>query len=150
MNRKLLANDVFFADVAEQISSGMKVRIRAKGNSMQPFIRHEKDEIVLRPVRQPVKKGMVVLARTNDEKYVVHRVKKVAHDDILLRGDGNIFSREICSTGNILAEVEAVVRGKKNIRKGSFQWNLYRYLWPSSPFWRRVLLAFYRKMLRKD
>lgn len=147
MNILLLDNEVFFVDVASQISAGKKVRIRAKGKSMMPFIRTGKDEIILqKPLPESIMKGKLLLAKLNDGRYVMHRVERIDNDTIILRGDGNLSAREICTPSEILAEAVAVVRNGKIVSEGSLKWNLYRYLWPRNAFARRVLLAIYRRI----
>ena len=87
-------------------------------------------------------KGSIVLARLQKNIWW--------HTGLLLQtatpgtsGDGNIAARETVKPKDVVAEVIAVVRGRKMIRKGSLCWNKYRYLWPSNPLLRRVLLKLF-------
>ncbi len=47
METRIIQNNLFFQEIASRITDGERVRIRAKGNSMLPFIRDNKDEVVL-------------------------------------------------------------------------------------------------------
>lgn len=141
-----LPNDIFFDDITRQIQNGRSVRIKAKGNSMLPFIRNGKDEIVLAPLPHPPKKGMVALAVLADGRHIVHRIEKTENGNVTLRGDGNTTLREYCNTESIIAMVSVVIRNKKQIRHGSRRWNFYRFMWPANPFARRVLLAIIRRV----
>lgn len=148
MNTLHLPNNLFFEHIAQELANGEKVLIQAKGNSMQPFIRDKKDKIVLAAIDKPLKRGMIVLAKTDDGRFVIHRIERIDIDRITLRGDGNVYARETCSPENVRAIITTVFRGKRKIDFGSLYWNLYRYLCPSNPFLRRVELAIYRRLKR--
>ena len=126
------------------------MRMRAKGNSMLPFIRDSKDEVVLeKPNKQSFQKGRLLLVQLADKRYVLHRVEKIENNTIILRGDGNLSILESCTVDDVIAEVIAVMRGGKEIKVGSFKWKLYGYLWPQNAFLRRVGLGVYRRLRRK-
>ena len=140
-----LSNDAFFQSAVAFINEGKQVQIPAKGNSMLPFIREGKDVIILKKLnKHSIKKGNIVLALQKNERYVVHRIEKVDGDNVTLRGDGNIYAREKCTSQDILAEITAIKRGDKTINKKSIFWFCGKRLWPSSPFMRRVLLKIHR------
>ena len=126
------------------------MRMRAKGNSMLPFIRDGKDEVVLeKPNKQSFQKGRLLLVQLADKRYVLHRVEKIENNTIILRGDGNLSILETCTVDDVIAEAIAVMRGGKEIEVGSFKRKLYRYLWPGNHFLRRVGLGVYRRVRRK-
>ena len=146
METKTIQNKFFFQEVVNRIAEGERVRIRAKGNSMLPFIRDIKDEIVLeKPNKQSFQKGRLLLVRLTSERDVLHRVRKLEENHILLHGDGNLYTFETCTTKDVMAEATTVIRNGEEIRRGSFRWNLYRYLWPRNLFLRRVCLAIIRR-----
>ena len=139
---------MFFLEIAERIAEGERVRIRAKGNSMLPFIRDAKDEIILeKPNKQSFQKGRLLLVKLSEERYLLHRVKKIDNTYILLHGDGNLATLETCTHDDVVAEATTVLRNGKTIKIGSLQWNLYRYLWPRNLFLRRVGLGIYRRVV---
>ena len=149
MDKLIISNDVFFANVLEEINAGRAVRIPPKGNSMLPFIRPETDIIELKPLTErSIEPGNIVLAKTAEDKYIVHRIEKIEKSNVTLRGDGNIWIREICDKNNIFAEVTAVYKKGKKITKGSFKWNLAKKYWFNSPLLRRFYLGIERRMNR--
>lgn len=148
METKTIPNTLFFTEVANRIAAGESVRIRAKGNSMLPFIRDAKDDIVLeKPNEQSFQKGSLLLVQLKDQRYIMHRVKKIDNTRILLHGDGNLSTFEMCTPQDVIAQVTTVIKNSKEIKAGSFQWNLYRYLWPKNLFLRRVFLSLYRRVM---
>lgn len=147
MKPRIIQNSLFFREVASRIAEGERVRIRAKGNSMLPFIRDRRDTIVLeKPNEQSFQKGCLLLVQLKDKRYVLHRVKKIDTTRILLHGDGNLSTFETCTPQDVVAEATAVIRNGKKIRKGSFRWNMYRYMWPKNLLLRRVFLGVYRRI----
>ena len=149
METRVIQNNLFFEEIANRIANGQLVRIRAKGNSMLPFIRDGKDEVVLKkPTKQSFQKGRLLLVQLENELYLLHRVKKIDNTHIILQGDGNLSILETCSVADVIAEVTTVIRNGKEIKRGSFKWNMYRYLWPENRFLRRVALGVYRRVSR--
>lgn len=146
METRVIQNSVFFQEITSRIAEGERVRMRAKGNSMLPFIRDSKDEVVLeKPNKRSFQKGRLLLVQLSDKRYVLHRVEKIENNAVLLRGDGNLSILESCTVDDVIAEVIAVMRGGKEIKVGSVKWNLYRYLWPRGYLLRRIALGIYRR-----
>ncbi|MFA6770166.1 MAG: S24/S26 family peptidase [Bacteroidales bacterium] len=148
METRVIQNNLFFQEVASRIAGGERVRIRAKGNSMLPFIRDGKEQIILeKPDEESFQKGRLLLALLPERGYLLHRVKKIDEGNVLLQGDGNLSITETCTSKDVIAEATVVIRNGKEIIKESFRWNLYRYLWPQNYFLRRVSLGVYRRII---
>lgn len=114
---------------------------------MRPFIRPFSDEIELTELNEySLAKGNIVLAKTSENKFIVHRIEKVSDNVIILRGDGNLSAREVCGIKNVFAEVTAVYKKRKKISKGSFQWNLAKTCWFRTPLLRRIYLGIDRRI----
>lgn len=146
MNSLVVPNDVFFAHILDEIDSGNAVKIPARGRSMLPLIRPSVDEIELKPLTaQSISKGNIVLAKTEENKYIVHRIEKIEQNSVTLRGDGNWQVREMCKKNNIFAEVTSIYRKNKRIDKNSFWWNLAKNCWFSNRWLRRVFLKIHRE-----
>lgn len=146
MQTKVIDNDIFFSEVTISINEGERVRIRAKGNSMLPLIRNGKDDIILNKTNnQTFQNGRLILVKLIDERYVIHRIKNISNNDILLHGDGNLSLFETCTREDVIAEATEVIRNGRQIKVGSWRWNIYRHLWPSNLFLRRIYLAIYRR-----
>ena len=66
----------FFIEVSQMLQSGNSVTLRAKGNSMLPFIMEERDTVVLQKA-EAFAVGSVVLACLPGNRYVLHRVYRM-------------------------------------------------------------------------
>ena len=139
-----------FDDVLSRIAEGYRVDIIAKGRSMLPFIRSQRDAITLSPLtEESIQPGRIVLARIS-RGYAIHRIETIYPGGrIILRGDGNPYQREACIPRQILAEATCVRRGRHLITQGSCLWWCAEHLWPSMPFLRRALLFVYRRTLQR-
>ena len=129
-------------EVGRLIQEGKTVVLPVRGNSMRPFIQNGNDCVELHPLPPVLRKGDVVLARTNKGYYVLHRVTAISPDLLTLEGDGNIGLRETCRPSDVLARAEWVIDAHKERhslldRRARIKWRMWYMLRPL----RRVLLA---------
>jgi len=68
------------------LERGQSVRLTANGSSMLPFI-HDGETVELVPPRSSLMRGDIVLAQSEEDKYVLHRVVRIEGDGVYLRGD---------------------------------------------------------------
>lgn len=109
---RTIENKTLLGEIRILLSQGKKVKLRAKGNSMRPFIHGNEDILILAPT-VTLHKGDVVLARIGGERYVVHRIVGLKDDKVTLMGDGNLFKTENCYKSDIYGTVECVIREGK-------------------------------------
>lgn len=103
-DKMTLPNDMLLADVVSLLSSGHTVTLRAKGDSMFPFIVGGRDCVVLQRSRS-VRVDDIVLARLPGRGYVLHRVYGTAADTFVLMGDGNVCGTELCRAEDVCGTV---------------------------------------------
>ena len=139
---------LILSEAIRLVGEGVEVIFPVNGRSMRPFIEGGRDSVLLvKPV--DVKPMDVVLAKTEDNRYVVHRVLEIAGDRVTLMGDGNLQGREICECKNIYAKVTHVVtpNGKRHALYTPFI-QFVQKLWVSLLPLRRYLLKLYRVYIR--
>ena len=124
--------------------------ITAVGCSMEPFFESFRDQLKLEKCE---KAGVddLVLALTEDGRFVAHRVIAADDEKFTMRGDGNVYGTEQARHKNIIGRITAYrKKGKKNFKNlYSWKWRLYSQMWPGSPRARRILLAFHRHVYLK-
>ena len=134
-----LNNAQFFEEVDRMLQDGHSVTMRAKGNSMFPFIRSERDSVVLQR-KQKIAVGSIVLARLQNGTYVLHRVYRLEKEAVVLMGDGNLYATERCHRNEVVGVVTQIIRDGRQVdctsRNELFKARVWRKLLPV----RRVLL----------
>ena len=122
------------------------ITIVVRGYSMRPFLEDRRDKVILVPPRTP-KRGDVVLARTGDNRYALHRVIKAENGTYTMQGDGNpTYMQEEFTDADIIAVAQAFIRKGKLITTESITWRGYSFIWRISKPFRRILLGVYRRV----
>ena len=145
MQKRIVANDILIPEIIRLIAEGSKVRFTPKGMSMLPFIRGERDSVVLTAVKD-IKIGDIVLAQVGSS-YVIHRIVDMNDDVVTLMGDGNIIGTEKCKVTNILAMAEKIIKDGKEIDCRSMNHLRKAWIWVKLKPIRRYLLAIYRRVI---
>ena len=139
-----LNNTQFFDEIDRMLQDGHSVTIRAKGNSMFPFIRNERDSVILQDSKD-ITVGSIVLARLQNGSYVLHRVYRLEKEELVLMGDGNLYATEHCRRNEVVGVAVKVIRDGRYVdctsRKELFKACVWRKLLPL----RRVLLFIGRR-----
>lgn len=143
-----MPNELLFPEVIRYIEMGKTVTIPLKGNSMRPFLCHQRDNALLCRCDKP-RVGNPVLAEVTPNKYVLHRIVAINGDHVTLRGDGNL-GVEYCR----LSDVKALAYGF--LRKGRTtpdlishrKWRVYSWLWMRLLPVRRPLLHLHHLFFR--
>ena len=139
-DRKTVGDDNYFALVDELLREGKEVVITPKGNSMLPFIRNGRDEVVLTRLTRPAEVGDILLVKLGT-RFVMHRVFEAEGEKITLMGDGNISGKEHCTFADVIGIVTEIRKGRKVVKPGKGR--LWRALRP----FRRYILAFYKILI---
>lgn len=135
-------NDVFFAGVQEMLRQGKSVRIRVRGSSMLPFLRHNDDALLAPPEGKRIRRGTVVVAQTDESGIVLHRIRRIDRNGcITLLGDGNTHIFEHTDRSRIIAVVTRYYRGKRSFSPESPLMRLVGLLWCDMHPWRSHLLT---------
>ena len=114
MEKMIIDNDTFFADVLQVLDQGKRVTIPVKGFSMLPFIRGGKDLVVLEKVGEVLKADDIVLFRMGPReggRYVMHRILSIDGDAVDIMGDGVPETHEHVRRNQILAKAVEILRG---------------------------------------
>ena len=135
-----IPNEDFFKLVEAEINDGQDVRFRIKGTSMQPFLRHLRDEVVLQKCHSADLKPLdIVLFRYHDQ-YILHRICKIEHDTLIIQGDGIYASQEICKKSDVIGRVTYLIRRGKPLPANNRHYLLLVRLWHRLRFMRRFFI----------
>jgi len=116
------------------------------GGSMAPFLVHGRDTVYLSKVRQPLRRGDMVLYRRSNGSYILHRVYRVEADSYTMAGDAQNWLEPGIRPDQILAMVTAVRRKGKLLQKGSFWWDFFEKVWIRMVPLRPAVMAVYSRL----
>ena len=142
----IINNDEFFAKVLEVLGKGQSATIPVKGFSMLPFIRGEKDLVVLSNPDRPYREGDIVLFRYCG-RYVMHRIISAGEKKVVIMGDGVPKSTETVTREDICGLVTQILRrGKRKVDPFSACQQRRARIWRKLLPVRGYLLAIYRRL----
>lgn len=138
---KVLDTDLYMKGIEMFLMEGKDVEMTPKGFSMLPFIKGDRDSVVLTRPARPLEVGDIVLARVG-QRYIMHRVFSVEGENLTLMGDGNIAGTENCSSSDVIGLVREIHKESGKVvlpGKAAF----WRRLLP----FRRYILAIYKRVI---
>ena len=95
------------------------------GRSMYPMLRDKKDNVLIEKPTFPLKKYAVPLYKSQDGRYILHRIIKIKNGEYIIRGD-NTYEKEYgVKDENIVGVLTAFYRGKKYVKVTNFGYKLY-------------------------
>ena len=111
------------------VEEGREVNIRIAGNSMAPFLIHERDYAWIKKPEQDPVKGDIVFYQRKDGRYILHRICRVKQEGYYLAGDAQNMLEGPIGREQIFAVVTKVRRKEKWIGPGDFWWEFFRKPW---------------------
>ena len=116
MDKMIIDNDTFCADVRRLLDQGKRVTIPVKGLSMLPFIRGGKDLVVLEKAGGNLQRDDIVLFHVGPReggRYVMHRILTMDGDVVDIQGDGVPKTHELVRRNQVIAKAVEILRGGK-------------------------------------
>lgn len=139
--RKLLLDEKeLYTEIVPLLDGGASVPLTVSGGSMAPFLGDRRDTVILTKPSFPLKKGDIAFFKRENEKAVMHRVKKVTADGYYFLGDAQTEVEGPVSKDRIFASVNTVIRKGKLIKKGDLLFDLFRILWIRIPFGKKAVI----------
>lgn len=139
--RKVVDMDLYMSGLETLLMEGREVEMTPKGSSMLPFIKGDRDSVVLTKPAKPFEVGDIVLAKVGG-RYIMHRIFSVEGNDLTLMGDGNIRGTESCASSDVIGLVTEIHKENGKVVKPG-KGALWRTLMPL----RRYILAIYKRVI---
>lgn len=111
------------------VEEGNEVSMLIAGNSMSPFLIHQRDTICFRKPDCELKSGDIVFYQRPGGQYVMHRICKVRKDGYYIAGDGQTAIEGPVSREQIFAVITRVQRKGRWIEPGDFWWEFFARVW---------------------
>ena len=155
--RKVDTN-TYLKAVREMLQEGNEVPLTITGNSMSPFMIHERDKILISSVNRPLKKGDMAFYQRVTGQYVMHRIRYIRQGEsgevYYFIGDAQTVTEGPIYREQIFGLITAVCRKGKWIKPGNFWWEFFEKVWirivPLRKFIEKIYGTFKRlqKLLR--
>lgn len=128
---KRLDTDALISTLRDLVNQGQEVRIVISGNSMAPFLIHERDSIVFSKPDSPLKRGDMVFYQRENGQFVMHRILHVKLEGLYIIGDAQIELEGPVNPSCVFARITKINRKGKWIGPGQFWWWFFQHIWLS-------------------
>lgn len=125
------------------VREGKEVSMIISGNSMSPFLIHERDSICFKaPWREPRRGDMVFFERSTGQ-FVMHRILRKKPEGYYIIGDAQKDVEGPVEQEQIFAIITKACRKGKWLKPGDFWWEFFEHVWLRVIPLRRVLVRMY-------
>lgn len=139
-----IANDVYIPVLKELIEEGKEVSMMISGSSMNPFLIHHRDYILMKKPEDQLKSGNMVFFQRVDGSYVMHRIHHIDQEGkLFIIGDAQDEMEGPIDQGQVFAIITKVQRNGKWIKPGDFWWEFFEHIWLHLIPFRRMLMRLY-------
>ncbi len=132
----------------ELVEEGHEVNMIISGNSMSPFLIHQRDSICFKKPSEALKKGDIVFYQRDSGQYVCHRICKIKDDGYYIVGDAQNVIEGPVRRDQIFAIITKVKRKGKWIESGNFWWEFFARVWIHIIPFRSMIVKIYAKIIR--
>ena len=115
--------------IREVLATGGEFRIYPHGTSMLPLLRQGIDSVALRSLDRPPRKFDILFYKRQDGSYILHRVKEVTKDGLVLWGDNHTMLEYGVRDDMIIGYAARIFRGEAELDCQSFRYRAYLWLW---------------------
>ncbi len=148
-SRMIISNETLLPEVADLLAEGYSVVLMTKGNSMLPFIIGDRDSVEML-AKKKYETGDIVFAKTSGSNWVLHRIKTISSEKVILKGDGNLCGTERCTPADVAGSVRFIIKRKgRKVDVNSASFLRMSKCWNSLPaIVQRYFLGFYRRITK--
>lgn len=115
-DKEFVSAQVLFPIIKELLAEGKQASFTVTGMSMWPFLCHGRDRVVLDAcLPETLMLGDILLFRTAQGNYMLHRVTALRSSQFQTTGDGNYFRDGWFPNSCILGRAVQLIRKGKNI-----------------------------------
>lgn len=142
---KVIDTREYVSALRELTEEGREVSMRISGNSMSPFLIHERDFICFKKPDRPLKVGDMVFFERKNGQFVMHRIWKVKPEGYYIVGDAQKEIEGPVERNQIFAVITKVQRKGKWIEPQDFWWEFFAHIWIHMIPLRFVVMKLYGK-----
>lgn len=140
---RIVDNQEYMKVVRSILEEGKEVPLVVTGNSMMPFLIDRRDQVLIKRIERPLKKGDIAFFQRENGQYIMHRIHFMRKDDrtgenqFYFIGDGQKNIEGPIKETQIFGVITGVLRKGKYLDEHTFTWgffeNIWRYVIPFRP-----------------
>lgn len=131
----------YLSVMEELIDCNEAVPIPVSGFSMNPFLAHQRDMVMVRKPGRDLKRGDIVLFKRPNGHYVLHRIWKRTKEGYYIVGDAQTEIEGPVQREQIIGRVDKIRRKGRWIDERDPLWIFFEKAWirivPARPFLRK-------------
>ena len=145
---KMVDTTEYLSVLKELVEEGREVHLRIAGDSMVPFLRHNRDEVFFCEPKEALRKGDIVFYQRENGQFVMHRIQRVRPEGYYLVGDNQTVIEGPVAREQIFGLVTRVIRDGKKMEPGDFWWDFFEHVWIRIIPLRRCVMRVYRCLVK--
>ncbi len=127
----------------ELTEQGREVSMVIAGNSMRPFLTHQRDSIVFKKPDRELRRGDIVFYERATGQFVCHRICRIRPEGYYLLGDAQTEIEGPIEREQIFGLITGVTRKGKRLSPGDLRWDFFEKVWIRIIPLRRPLVCLY-------
>ena len=140
---KVVDTKEYVSVLRDLVEEGREAGMTIAGNSMSPFLIHERDYICFRKPERDLKKGDMVFYQRRNGQFIMHRICKAAPEGCYIVGDAQTEIEGPVAREQIFAVITRVRRKGKWLQKGDFWWDFFEKVWINMIPFRPIIRKMY-------
>ncbi len=146
IKRRKVDTGAYVSVLRELTQQGQEVCLLISGNSMCPFLIHERDSIRFKKPDRALRRGDMVFYQRPNGRFIMHRIYKVVEQGYFIVGDAQTALEGPVPEEQIFGLITQVHRKGKWIGPGNFWWEFFEHIWIRMVRLRLPVLAVYRRL----
>lgn len=148
IDMKVIETKEYVSILRELTEDNREVSMRIAGNSMLPFLVHDRDLIFFKKPDRAMKRGDMVFYQRANGQFVMHRIWKVKPEGYYIVGDAQQCIEGPVKAEQIFAIITKVCRKGRWIGPGDFWWEFFEHVWIRFVPVRHILMRVYSILKR--
>ena len=122
---KVVDTNTYVSILKELTDQGKEVSLLISGNSMEPFLKHQRDTIFFQKIERELAVGDIVFYQRRNGQYVVHRIYAIREEGYYILGDGQSLVEGPIKREQIFGLITKVQRKGRWIGPEHFVWKFF-------------------------
>lgn len=146
---RIVDNQEYMKVVRSILEEGKEVPLVVTGNSMMPFLIDRRDQVLIKRIERPLKKGDIAFFQRENGQYIMHRIHFMRKDDrtgenqFYFIGDGQKNIEGPIKETQIFGVITGVLRKGKYLDEHTFTWRFFKNIWRYVIPFRHLIIKIY-------